>query len=102
MPRACPAVLVRSHSLPAHTAAGCHFEKQLTFAFPLHQIRSWARASGISEYVCPCVRVQVRMCDELLGYAPLTFYWMLMVFIAMAAVGEAGIAVCVCVCVCQV
>lgn len=28
--------------------------------------------------------------DELLGHAPLTFYWMLMAFIYVAAGGEAG------------
>ena len=45
--------------------------------------------------VCVCVCECMRVCDELLGHAPLTFYWMLMVFIAMAAGGEAGTAVCV-------
>lgn len=40
-------------------------------------------------YACGCV------CDELLGHAPMTFYCMLMVFIAMAAGGEAVTAVCV-------
>lgn len=51
----CLAASVHSHSLIAHTAAGCHFEEQLTFAFSLHQIHYWAWASDISDCVCLCV-----------------------------------------------
>lgn len=47
------------------------------------------------ESMCVCGCMLVCVCDELLGHAPLTFYRMLMVFIAIAAGGEAGIAVCV-------
>lgn len=89
----CLAVSVHSHNLSADTAAVCHFEEQLTFAFSLHQIHYWAWASDISD--CVCLFVCICVCDELLGHAPMTFYWMLMVFIAMAAGGKAGIAVCV-------
>lgn len=50
-------------------------------------------------WLCVCLCVCVFFLgggggDELLGYAPLTFYWMLIVFIAMAAGGEAAIPVC--------
>lgn len=48
----CLAVSVCSHNLSANTAAGCHFEEQLTFAFSLHQIHYWAEASDISDRVC--------------------------------------------------
>lgn len=51
----CLAVSVHSRSLLADTAAGCHFEEQLTFAFSLHQIHFWAWASDISDCVCVCV-----------------------------------------------
>lgn len=49
------AVSVLRRNLSANTAAGCHFEEQLTFAFSLHQIHYWAQASDISD--CVCVRV---------------------------------------------
>lgn len=42
-------------------------------------------------WLCVCVYVCVWW--VILGHAPLTFYWMVMVFIAMAAGEEAGIAV---------
>lgn len=43
--------------------------------------------------VSPCVCMHVYVHDELLGHAPLTFYWMLMAFIHMAAGGVVGEAV---------
>lgn len=55
----CLAASVHSHSLIAHTAAGCHFEEQLTFAFSLHQIHYWARASDISDCVSVCMHMYV-------------------------------------------
>lgn len=57
------AVSVHSLALIGHTAAGCHFEEQLTFAFSLHQIHYWAWASDIFDNVylpvcvCMCLRV---------------------------------------------
>lgn len=56
----CLDISVRSQNLIGHTSAGCHFEEQLTFAFSLHQIHYWARASDISDNVC--LPVCVCMC----------------------------------------
>lgn len=64
------AVSVHRRNLSANTAAGCHFEEQLTFAFSLHQIHYWAQASDISDWACVCVCVRASAVMSYLGMPP--------------------------------